>query len=125
MYAPCADKHLSAYLSLHMCTVLPRDSLKCNHCLTNETDTDCISIRTLVSRVVNEGCVFVHAERETPVSRREQRHIPHTKNDTSPFLLFFLFTHCVGEIKTKRENDITELDFKATIQTHVRVKDAG
>lgn len=74
MNAAYPDEHLSAYLSTHMCTVPPH--ITCNHCLTNETDRDCISIFALISAVLNECCVFVHAERETPVLRREKSTSP-------------------------------------------------
>lgn len=53
----------------------------------------------------------------------KKKHIPHTKNDVSHFLLFFLFTYCLSEIKTKCGLAVTELDFKASIQSHVRVKE--
>ena len=73
--------------------------------------------------MVNEGCEVVHVEQETPVSPRERSTSPHTKNDISHFLLFILFTHCFSEIKTKRGLDISKLDFKASIQSHMRVKE--
>lgn len=50
------------------------------------------SVCTLIRNVVIEGCVFVRVDQETPVWRREKKkHIPHTNNDVSHFLLFFLF----------------------------------
>lgn len=35
----------------------------------------------------------------------------------------FFFTYCLSEIKTKCGLAVTELDFKASIQSHVRVKE--
>lgn len=75
----------------------------CNCCLTNETELDCISICALISPVVNEGCVFVQAERETPVFAQRKGTSP-TRRMIYPFsCCSFLSPHCFSEIKTKRK----------------------
>ena len=66
--------------------------------------------------------MFVHAEQETPVSGREKETStsPHMRNDMSPFLLFFPYSHCFREIKTERSLDLTESDFKTSSQSHMK-----
>ena len=90
-----------------------------NHCLTSETQRD-FFLFSICIFISNEGSRVRGAGNTCFIQRNTS---PHTKSDISPFLLFFLFTHCFSEIKTKGTLDITNLDFKAGTRSHMRAEE--